>query len=61
MIIAQISVTGYGVTLWCYQLWGKLKNYPHPFYGIYQKVIEQLNLTQLCYILQFELKVYGNK
>lgn len=49
------------LTLWCYQLLGKLKNYPHPFYGIYQQVIEQLNLTQLGYILQSELKVFGNK
>jgi len=38
------------LTLWCYQLSGKLKNYPHPFYGIYQKVIKQLILTQLGYI-----------
>jgi hypothetical protein len=39
---------------------GKLENFPHPFYDIYQKVSEQLKPTQLGYILHIELKVFIN-
>jgi hypothetical protein len=62
MIIAQISVTAYGVAhIMVLSAVRQINKLSTSILWHISKVTEQLNLTQLSYILQFELKVCGNK